>query len=274
LDRQGAPLAQPRRSGFGGRLCSLISSAIGIAVGVTIVLAAALAGGGGLFSHVECNKQQAVGTALFWTPYALSNAPYGGSSSYAANFTLFDLFGLEHVVLKDGLVSRGNISAGYFQTENWTVYPQANSSVPGPGMDQPCTSKFGAEQAPTDFSVSVDGGILQGSGNTSNANQPTSFSYGEPNRSAVFSNGFASANAPSISTCGTSAKSLNFSSSSFDISLTIPGSTGLVSVVAVVSSYQNFTYNFPANGGSWLVDDLQENSGLRGPGLAFSWQAC
>jgi len=41
-----------------------------------------------------------------------------------------------------------------------------------------------------------------------------------------------------------------------------------------ISSVESYTYVFPANGGTWQVDDLQNNPGLTGPGLAFRWTAC
>lgn len=246
----------------------------GAAVGIALTLVVASIAGIGLLSHVDCVKGKSIGTALYWTSFALANAPYGGSTTYSANFSLYDLFGPSQVVLRNGSVERGNVSAGYFQTENWTVYSQSNATTLGPGMNQPCASEFGADQAPTNYSVSVNGGVLQGPGNTTNAGQPTLFSEGYPNRSVEFSNGFASANYPMVSTCGASTRVLNFTSPSFDISLVPVSSQEPAPVVASLYSLETFTYRFPANGGVWLVDDLQENSGLRGPGLAFSWEAC
>lgn len=252
-----------------------LSLTVGIVVGIAITLTVTTLGGLALFSHTVCVTGGPVDTALFWTPFSLVNAPYIGSSNYSANFPVYEPFGLTNVTLTKGHVGQGNVSVGgYFETENWTVFPQVNATDVGPGFDRPCTVPFKAVPAPTNYSVSYSGYILQGPGNTSNGNEPTTFSYGVPQASAVFANGFVSANRPPISTCGTSGKQLNASSSSFDISLTFPGQKGSITTVAIVSSQQNFTYYFPANGGTWLVDNLQLNSPLRGPGLAFSWQPC
>ena len=127
----------------------------------------------------------------------------------------------------------------------------------------------------SNFEVTVDGEPLQGPGNTSNANEPTTFSFGVvPVPSTVFANGFINADRPPVSTCGGPDQELNFSSASFDIYLTVPSPSGDVTTTVDIESTESYTYFFPANSGTWLVDDLQENSGLQGPGLAFSWQPC
>ncbi|MGA8303211.1 MAG: hypothetical protein WA691_09435 [Thermoplasmata archaeon] len=241
---------------------------------MTITLSLMTMGGLGLFAHAECMDRGSVGTALFWTPFDLANAPYLGSTTYSASFEVYEPFGLTRVTDNDNL-SNGNLSAGYFQTENWTVFAQANITESGIGLDNPCAAPFGAAPSPTNFTSSFGGFVLQGPGNTSNVNETTSFPLAPADHPpATFANGFVSANLPPVSTCGTSGRMLNFSSSSFDVSLTIPAPTGLLKTTVSVTSNQKFEYSFPANGGTWLVDDLQENSGLRGPGLAFSWEPC
>jgi hypothetical protein len=249
---------------------------VGVAVGIVTTLTVATMGGLALFSHTVCARGEVVDTVLFWTPFSLVNAPYLGSSNYSANFLVYELFGLTNVTLTKGHVGQGNVSVGgYFETENWTVFSQTNATDVGPGFNKPCSSPYGAVPSPTNFSTSASGYILQGPGNTSNVNEPTTFPLASSKHPpAVFENGFVSANQPPISTCGAEGKEINFSSSSFDISLMVPGPGGPIITVATVSSQQNFTYYFPANGGTWLVDDLQQNSGLRGPGLAFTWQQC
>ena len=227
-----------------------------------------------IFSHIDCDRGTTVGTELLWTPFSLANAPYGGSAYYSADFSLYDRFGIDHTTLTNGRVSEGNISAGFFQTENWTIFAQSNETVLGPGLNVACNGAFGATMAPTNYSVSFDGAVLQGPGNTSNAGQPTTFTWGGVNQSATFANGFSAANDPPVSTCGASAKSLTFSSTSFDISVSIVTDSGPLRVVASVQSDENFTYDFPANGGSWAINNLQAIGPLTGPGLAFDWQPC
>jgi hypothetical protein len=245
----------------------------GVAVGVLVVLAAFSVGGAGFFSHVTCDLGGAVGSETIWTPYSLTNAPYPGTSYYKANFSLFETFGPTKVAAS-GSLGGGNISTGYFETQDWTIHDQSNRTVVGPGLNHPCASRYAATPSAPVPDISVQGLPLQGPGNTSNAGEPTTFNDSGPLPSAVFSNGFVSANLPPITTCGTSSKELNFSSTSFDVSLTVPSSSGSVTAIVAIASAESYTYFFPANSGTWLVDDLQLNSGLVGPGLAFSWQPC
>jgi hypothetical protein len=251
-----------------------VSITIGIVAGLIVTVTITAAGGLSLLSHLECKRGEPVSTILLWTPFDLANSPYLGSTSYSAAFQVYEPFGLT-VVTDTNSLRNGNVSAGYFQTENWTIFSQSNSSEVGPGFDTACDSPYDVEPAPTNFSSSFGGYVLQGPGNTSNVNEPTAFPIAPPQRPpAVFSNGFTTANRPSVSTCGTHSKEVNFASKSFGISITFLGRYGPVTTHATVPSDQNFTYYFPANAGTWLVDDLQLNSGLQGPGLAFSWQPC
>jgi hypothetical protein len=268
---QGGDGSGPPR---GNRVLGPVSFTIGAAIGVAVFLTVASVGGVSLVSHTTCERRGTIGTTLFWTPYSLENAPYLGATYYSADFQLYELFGPTKVALRAGEVGGGNVSAGYFETENWTVFSQANASQLGPGFDRPCSSLFGAVQSPTNFTSSYGGLVLQGPGNSSNRNEPTTFPLPTTHAVAAFADGFRLANQQSVSTCGTSWKELPFSSSSFDISLTVLSPKGALNVVASVASNENFSYYFPANSGTWLVDDLQLNPGLTGPGLAFEWQAC
>jgi hypothetical protein len=252
-----------------------VSFTAGVVVGITIILTVAAIGGVTLFTHTVCVRGEIVANVLFWTPFNLVNAPYLGSTVYYAHFMNWGLFGWTNVTIgPPGSLTGGNISTGYFETQNWTVYAQSNQSLYGPGVSQSCKEPFDALMSHTFDDTSVSGEPLQGPGNTSNANEPTTFSYGELQTAAVFANGFVSSNQPNISTCGTPAKELNFSSTSFDISLTVSEPLGSVTTIVAIASEESYTYYFPANNGTWLVDDLQLNAGLQGPGLAFSWQPC
>jgi hypothetical protein len=257
------------------RALPLVSLTAGVAAGIVFVVTIATLGGLGMTSHTVCVEGASIGTSLFWTPWSLTNAPYLGSVNFSAHFWLYELFGPTNVTLNKGHLPNGNVSSsGYFETENWTVFAQGNASQSGSGPDQPCTSPYGAERSPTRQTTSNNQVPLERTGNTSNMQEPTSVSLPGLAQGALFANGFISANQPPISTCGTSGTELSFSSSSFDISLTVSGPTGPLTIMTSLPSYENFTYDFPANGGTWLIDDLQQNAGLRGPGLAFSWQPC
>lgn len=251
-----------------------MSLVLGVMIGSSIAIAIIGAGGGvGLFSHVSCDLGKVAGSETIWTPYSLTNTPYLGRSYYDASFDLFETFGPTHVTLS-GAQGKGNISTGYFETQKWTLQNQSNVTVVGPGPIHPCASRYSASPSAPVPDISVQGLPLQGPGNTTNAGEPTTFNDSGALPSATFANGFVTANLPPMATCGTSSKELNFSSTSFDISVAINGFAGSASTTLSISSVENYTYYFPGNAGTWLVDDLQLNIPLRGPGLAFSWEPC
>ncbi len=249
----------------------------GIAVGIVVSLAVFTSGGAGVFTHTTCAEGGFISDGTFWTPFSLANAPYGGFTTYNASFNTWELLGPTHVNLT-GDLSVGNLSTGEFETQNWSVEAQANESTIGPGLNTACSAAYRVVLAHSSY-TSTDFGIrLQGPGNTSNVNEPTSF-LGPGGSSltfpaATFANGFADANLPAITTCGSPGRFLNFSSTSFDVSISLQTSHGPSPFVFPIPSIENYTYHFPLNGGTWQVDNLQQNSGLRGPGLAFSWSPC
>lgn len=255
------------------------SVVVGGAIGVMITLATLASGSAGVFYHVQCAIGSPVSSETLWTPFSLTNAPYLGSTVYHAHFATWGLLGWTNVTVGPGLLAGGNLSTGYFETQNWTVYAESNRSVFGPGFSRPCGASFVALMAHTSLDVSSNGSPLQGPGNTSNANEPTTFictscAPGPKIQSATFANGFSQFNLASISTCGTAGKEVNYSSSSFEVSLPVPTTLGPSAVPTTILSAESFTYFFPANGGTWSVDDLGHIAGLHGPGLSFSWQRC
>ncbi len=255
------------------KLGPVLSLAGGIAIGVALVLSFMTIGGLSLLSHKSCTRHEAVATALFWTPFELLNAPYLGSASYLASFQLYELNGLTNVTAS-GTLLHGNLSSGYFETQNWMIFSLANSSEAGPGVNRPCESAFSAAIAPTNFTSSFQGFVLQGPGNTSNMNEPTTYPKAPPQHpSAVFANAFVAANHAPVSTCGSIAQSVSVSSALFEISLSVTGPMGVITTSAIVVSLENFTYHFPANGGTWQVDNLSAPGGPGG-GWAFSYSSC
>jgi hypothetical protein len=245
---------------------------VGALVGATVILAGFAASGLGIVSHTACETGNLQADQNFWTPFDLTNAPYGGHTTWGASFYDWEIDGYGHTALSHGNLSKGNISTGYFETENWSVYALSNETVLGPGVNTPCTMTYRAVISPTTRTVVVDGPPLQGPGNTSNANEPTTFTPdGYP--AATFSNGFVGANEPSITTCRGPGRILNLSSESFEISFTFETSKGPLPLVFSVWSLENYTYYFPANFGTWQVDNLSAPGGPGG-GWAFSYSPC
>jgi hypothetical protein len=255
-----------------GRHASPLWAAVGALVGTAVILAGFTASGLGIVSHTVCKTGQLEADQNFWTPFDLTNAPYGGHTTWGASFYDWELGGYTRTVLSEGNLSNGNISTGYFETENWSVQDQSNSTVVGPGVNTPCTTNYRVVTAPSTRTIVADGPPLQGPGNGSNANEPTTYAPdGYP--AATFSNGFVSANEAPISTCGGPGRVLNMSSESFRISFAFHTSKGPLVLMFPVSSLENYTYYFPANFGMWQVDNLSAAGGP-GSGWAFSYSPC
>jgi hypothetical protein len=87
----------------------------------------------------------------------------------------------------------------------------------------------------------------------------------------TFVNGFDASNSPDFSTCG--GPNGTISLTSLFLTLTyhtrIDGSPVNVSFLAPITN-ASFHYWFPANFGSWAIDDLEAAAGPGG-GLAFSY---
>jgi hypothetical protein len=161
-------------------------TAIGALVGAAIVLSLAVEGGVPVYSHTACTRGATLSTVLQWTPFSLANAPYGGETYYSASFSVYDLLGLSEVRLTNGQVRNGAVSSGYFETENWTIFSLSNTTALGPGLNDPCTSPYGAAISPTRYSDVVDGATLRG-----RATPPMRISQ-QPSTTAVRSRGWTS----------------------------------------------------------------------------------
>jgi hypothetical protein len=237
-------------------------------------LIAFVASGYGVSSHTDCTREGSLGSVIRWTPFGLVNSPYLGATHWHTGYWVLEA-GLNISVAAQGNITNGTV-VGDFETANWTVYSQGNQTVPGPGLDHPCLSAAIAIRSMEEAS-SVSGGtglLLQGPGNTSDVNEPTTFNASSTPGSLEFSGGFVAANLPPISTCGTSAKELNWTSGPFAAGLTMQTRSGPVSLVVTIPAEGRYVYTFPAEAGTWLVDNTALNPGLPGPGLAFYWTHC
>lgn len=125
---------------------------------------------------------------------------------------------------------------------------------------------------------------ILGPGNQSDSSEPAQFNisiWGGPGSSGVTSviyhNGFYFPNAPDVSTCGGLSVTLRIGSSWLDLQVPFV-SDGHVQVVNIISpggfGYDqftaNFSYTFPANFGTWAVDNLSAAGGPGG-GWAFNF---
>lgn len=76
-----------------------------------------------------------------------------------------------------------------------------------------------------------------------------------------------------VSTCGLAAKTFSLTSYQFEIRLPFSvGSTPQI-VTVIVETWVSFSYTFPADSGTWMIDNLSVPGGPGG-GWAFSYSPC
>jgi len=166
---------------------------------------------------------------------------------------------------------------GSFFTVNATVYAQSNVTTWGPGTNSRCSQPFSIGLSSPSIYALAGGGIL-GVNNTSDANEPSyALIYeGTPNQihSLTFDNSFGVANAANISTCGGPARSLPLVLSNYLnvwFPVTIRGQN--LTVPYTIPVTESYHYIFPADFGTWQVDNLSAPGGPGG-GWAFSYSPC
>lgn len=247
---------------------------IGVVVGIVLTLAVFTVSGGGVLSHTVCAVS---GDRLppfeAWVPTVMANSPYGGK--VWANATVPPgpfLDSPEAPNLYEIFPKNGSAAWAGFGGE-FNVTPQENQSRLGPGSNAPCSAPF--DIAPT-FWGDLAGGIpLLGEGNMTDAPEPTTLGATIPPSTVELgiSNGFSAANHDAISTCGSGATSKWTDSASFITSVPISSGAVVTDESYAFPFLETFHYWFPANFGTWQVDNLSAPGGPGG-GWAFSYSPC
>ena len=240
------------------------------ALGIGLVLPT-LIGGWAPALHWACQPVGQVTNQTAQIPAQSLNAPYGGR--VWANVTTppgLILRGSNTGIILRAQDSDGGVSWNGFQA-NVTVFADENETMWGPGSNVRCTLPFEVVLNPTgEFSAGI---ALLGQGNLSDRQEPNVLYPGYANI-VYFSNGFQAANSQNISTCGGSSQSIPVSSMHLTLwaHFTSGGAnhTAPFNVPIVVSA---FHYWFPANFGTWQVDNLSAPGGPGG-GWAFSYSPC
>jgi len=244
---------------------------LGVAIVVLIVVLAlpTWVGGWAPLAHWTCQRGSDVANETVQIPSLLLNSPYGGRVWGNVTFPLgFLPFGL--VGESTGDANGGADWAGF--QSNITVSTVENQTVWGPGSNVRCSEPFSVSLSPIgNPSLGI---TLLGAGNLSDQHEPTVLFPGYVN-TIYFLNGFEAANSENVSTCGGPTQSVPLVTST---SLTLwahfvsdgHNSTAAFTVPIVDSQYH---YWFPANFGTWQVDNLSAPGGPGG-GWAFSYTPC
>jgi len=238
------------------------------AVGVLLLLSAY--GPWGLFFHSTCAQTGPIASEQAWVPVILLNSPYGGMAQGTAYVPSDPDNSSGHIF---GWNSSNGSAAWSGFMANVSVLLVKNETAWGFGPNQFCKTGFQTSASPTG-SVALGLGLM-GSGNTSDAGEPRTLNYtplpGEVNLRIM--NAYAMATGGEVSTCGGPAQTQHARSS--QLTTWVPfeyRGLNLTAPLTVVTE-QIFTYNFPANFGTWQIDDLSAPGGPGG-GWAFSYTPC
>ncbi len=225
--------------------------------------------------HSSCGARDSITQQQGWVPAVLGNSPYGGRT-YANGTVPADIPGTPGYPAGSsrlGIPIWDGMAVGVFLDLNVSVSRSQNSTVWGPGSNVRCSGPyFVSWQAP----YGVGRGAVQPTqiatpSNLSDVGEASTISTG--GHSFVFANGFISANHPPISTCGTSGVSENVTAPGFIIWAPIPLNSSNPTVPIPLPFEVDFHYLFPANFGTWQIDDLSAPGGPGG-GWAFSYSPC
>jgi len=250
----------PRARTWTAEVRQAVPGVVGIVVGLFVALAGA-AGAVNPFVHTICANGGPVSVSVAtWIPAIILNSPYGGESG--GNVTGGPGDGMSMWGAENGSA----YWAGYRSL--LTIDALQNQTVPGLGRNDRCGSAVLIEMSRA--GPLAEGILLLGPGNPSDATEPRSLILGEANN-ITFNNSFSRANAEEISTCAGSAvhrtvvapgPTVWYSYVSSDMNRTI-----LLHVPLAITDYN---YTFPANFGSWAIDNLSVPGGPGG-GWAFEY---
>lgn len=232
----------------------------------------------GLFLHWTCMKGSEVASQYMALPVVLINVPYGGIAW--GNGTLPASFpggpGYPDNAGGYGTGAPNGTAVGEFFPDNLTLLRQSSELVAGPGPDTKCHSPYAVRVSLGWYAAGGSSVMFMGPGNTSDANEPTTASFVHANYEPVapiWNNSFSGANHGPINTCGGLATSLYTEAAGLPVSVTFSSAGTTLAVPFVIPALMTFHYSFPADFGTWQIDNLSAPAGPGG-GWAFSYSPC
>jgi hypothetical protein len=255
----------------------LISFAVVLAAAVIALLIPSILAGWAPLVHWTCSEQE-MSREVTWIPVVLINSPFGGYASGNGSLPAGYLGPKTILPSASGTDAyNGNVSGVLYEV--WgNVSRDTNEMAWGPGANVRCSQAYTVRlgglnsQPPSSYS-----GGLFGPGLQSDLGEPHEYNFStQPSGSTVyFSNGFVERNSANISTCGKTAQSLSIPLHKIDVTIAIPPSSGsnYPPQPLVLPLDQSYHYVFPANFGTWQVDNLSAAGGPGG-GWAFSYSQC
>jgi hypothetical protein len=208
-----------------------------------------------------------------WIPFLLLNSPYEGNA-WVNSTTPYGFIPPE---FGEGIGTQfydgGADWAGYEASINFT--PIESQLMWGPGPNSRCGEPF---RLSVQYIGPGGGGIpIIGPGNRSDEAEPNILNQypapGGNNVSTNFWNGFEVANSPSVSTCGLPGISKRMTSPQFAVTAPLVESGIAYAIPYILPAIEQYHYWFPADSGTWQIDNLSAPGGPGG-GWAFSYSPC
>ncbi len=210
-------------------------------------------------------------------PAVLVNAPYGGRGYGTAlePASYPGAWGYPNNTVLVGNPAPNGSATGTFFPVKVSVERLTSDLEFGAGTNARCDASYGVSVAPPE-SIGSAGWVLLGPGNASDALEPTWSNFsgfeGDP-VSPHFENGFAVSNLANVTTCNAPTKLLTVSARPATVQIQFRLGGQNVTVAYTIPFQLQFQYSFPADFGTWQVDNLSAPGGPGG-GWAFSYSPC
>lgn len=234
-------------------------------------------GGWAPLAHWTCDIVARPASTIAWIPAILVNAPYGGYAAGNATIPPGLIENGEGLGSAVGLPASNGSVGGVFFHVFANLSQEENEIAWGPGPNSRCTGSEVTSLAIYFGSPSgqIYSGILGNTGNRSDVGEPNMYnlSTAPVDRTVLFDNGFSGANQANISTCGNPQKWIWVLSPGLTIRLSLTLEQQATPAVDFLPFPQAYHYFFPADFGTWQIDNLSAPGGPGG-GWAFSYSPC
>jgi hypothetical protein len=176
-----------------------------------------------------------------------------------------------------GTSARNGSSNAILFTLNATLTKLANETLLGPGGNVRCTAPYAVTFASPDF-YGASSARIGNPSNRSDIDEATTVTVGggptNASDNVTVRNGFSYSNIGNVSTCHSQAVSRSDQSSYLLVGVPFESASGVLTAQYQLPFAESFNYTFPANGGTWQIDDLAVGPEASGGGWAFSYSPC
>ena len=228
--------------------------------------------------HWTCVYQDRVAEGVTFVPAVLVNSPFGGNATGRGTIPPYFPGSLGYPTLGSFQTSfaENGTASGTFNSVNVSVFKGRSELALGPGLNSPCSQSFSVVPTQPPFLGTYAGWQLGLASNLTDKGEGSSVSFSSFGGYRVlplyFNNSFSVASGANISTCNAPSRSVALTANSDSLSVSIGFSLDGRNETAPMTLpfVQSYLYWFPANFGTWQVDNLSAPGGPGG-GWAFNY---